>query len=181
MDIGRNERISIRPWQMSDAEAWQQTSQDSGLNLNSIRGYKQKDLTGAKIFIRNEIADFENSRLGRWPIVRTSDHALIGTCLLRPVSFDETPERREVELGYRLTRDNWGQGLATECAQMLLNYGFRRVGLENICAFAVADNTASLRVIEKLGFKARGERRFMKHKVLVFDLTAADWERMQLA
>ncbi len=57
-----------------------------------------------------------------------------------------------VELGYWLARHAWGQGYATEAARLALGFGFGELGLAEIEAGHFADNAASGRVLEKLGF-----------------------------
>jgi RimJ/RimL family protein N-acetyltransferase len=55
------------------------------------------------------------------------------------------------ELGYRLRRDAWGRGLATEGATALVTRGFADMGLARIVAITMAVNHASRRVLEKTG------------------------------
>ncbi|MFF3666296.1 GNAT family N-acetyltransferase [Microtetraspora malaysiensis] len=62
-----------------------------------------------------------------------------------------------VEIGWRLGRAHWGRGYATEAASEVLAFGFREVGLDEIVSVAHVENTASLRVMAKLGM--RPERR----------------------
>lgn len=56
-----------------------------------------------------------------------------------------------VEIGWRLARTVWGQGLATEGAQAALKYGLDTLGLKEIVSFTVPANLRSRRVMEKLG------------------------------
>ena len=55
------------------------------------------------------------------------------------------------ELGYRLRRMDWGQGLASEGASALVNWGFRSGGYDKIVGTTMAVNHASRRVMEKIG------------------------------
>jgi RimJ/RimL family protein N-acetyltransferase len=56
-------------------------------------------------------------------------------------------------LGYRLCLKHWGHGYAAEAATAVLRYGFRDLNLAKIIAFAVPQNKASLKILEKLGFR----------------------------
>ncbi|MFE0458518.1 GNAT family N-acetyltransferase [Kitasatospora sp. NPDC058965] len=56
-----------------------------------------------------------------------------------------------VEIGWRLRRDCWGHGYATEGARAVLDFGFETVGLERIVSIHQLPNTASARVMAKLG------------------------------
>jgi RimJ/RimL family protein N-acetyltransferase len=58
----------------------------------------------------------------------------------------------ENELGYRLIKSRWGQGLATEAAAVWLHYAFGELRLPEVIAFSHPDNVASVRVMEKNGF-----------------------------
>jgi RimJ/RimL family protein N-acetyltransferase len=57
------------------------------------------------------------------------------------------------ELGYRLSRAEWGQGLASEGGSALVDWGFRSARYEHIVACTMAVNQASRRVLEKIGFR----------------------------
>ncbi len=75
--------------------------------------------------------------------------ACVGWFHLRP----ERSEPFDLELGYRLQRDVWGRGLATEGSLGLLRLGFGPWGLDRVAARAVALNSASRRVMEKCGMQ----------------------------
>ncbi|RBP09703.1 ribosomal-protein-alanine N-acetyltransferase [Roseiarcus fermentans] len=63
----------------------------------------------------------------------------------------ELPFGPAVEAGWRLARAYWGCGYATEGARATLGDGFARLGLAEIVAYAVAVNTPSRRVMERIG------------------------------
>ncbi len=69
------------------------------------------------------------------------------------LALDDT-DPTAAELGYRLRRDAWGRGLATEGAAALLRHAFETVGLQRVWARTMAVNTASRRVLEKVGLRA---------------------------
>jgi len=56
-----------------------------------------------------------------------------------------------VEIGWRLHRAHWNQGLATEGARACLNFAFTALALPEVVSFTVPANTPSRRVMEKLG------------------------------
>jgi ribosomal-protein-alanine N-acetyltransferase len=66
---------------------------------------------------------------------------------------------RSGEVGYALCRDQWGHGYATEAAGVLVDFGFRRLGLHRITAATGPDNAASHAVLTRLGFRAEGRMR----------------------
>jgi RimJ/RimL family protein N-acetyltransferase len=60
-----------------------------------------------------------------------------------------------VEIGWRLRREHWGRGYATEAAREVLAFGFGEAGLEEIISIADVRNQASLRVMAKLGMRPK--------------------------
>jgi RimJ/RimL family protein N-acetyltransferase len=87
---------------------------------------------------------------GLWAASRRSDDRLAGFVGLSTPSF--LPEvLPAVEIGWRLGREHWGQGLATEGAAAALADGFSRVGLTEILSIYQPANLASQRVMEKIG------------------------------
>ena len=58
-----------------------------------------------------------------------------------------------MDLGYRLLRSAWGRGYATEASKACLEWGFREAGLDTIIGRVARANTASIRVLEKVGMR----------------------------
>jgi RimJ/RimL family protein N-acetyltransferase len=80
-----------------------------------------------------------------WTARRIGNGAFVGWFCLYPES------ERVAELGYRLRRMDWGQGLASEGASALVNWGFGSGRYDKIFASTMAANHASRRVLEKIG------------------------------
>ncbi|PWE56089.1 N-acetyltransferase [Metarhizobium album] len=80
-----------------------------------------------------------------WTARRTGNGAFVGWFCLWPESDTLA------ELGYRLRRMDWGQGLASEGASALVHWGFETGGYDRIVATTMAVNQASRRVMEKIG------------------------------
>ena len=83
--------------------------------------------------------------LGYW--AGLSDGGFVGWWCLTPAPDDPG----DAELGYRLRRDAWGHGYATEGALALLAHGFDTVGLAHVWAQTMAVNRASRAVMERIG------------------------------
>ncbi|HEU4653254.1 MAG TPA: GNAT family N-acetyltransferase [Steroidobacteraceae bacterium] len=90
---------------------------------------------------------------GFWAIELLSSGAFVGWVHLRPDRISAP----ELELGYRLARAVWGQGIATECARAVIDMAFA----EGICDFVSArtlkKNVGSQRVMQKCGLSFREE------------------------
>lgn len=101
------------------------------------------DLDAARAWISN-IKDELPDGIGRWAI-EASDGTWIGRCSLR-----RQPDG-EVLMGYRLLRDHWGKGYASEAVRLMLGLAFEEHKLPCVASKVARENTASIRVIEKNG------------------------------
>jgi RimJ/RimL family protein N-acetyltransferase len=74
--------------------------------------------------------------------------------MLGDIAFHITGSNpRQAYLGYTLARSAWGQGYASEAAHKLLDYLFRVLDLHRVVADCDVDNAASIRLLERLGFR----------------------------
>jgi RimJ/RimL family protein N-acetyltransferase len=71
----------------------------------------------------------------------------------------------EVDLGFRFFKEYWGKGLATEASRAILAYGFETLHLERISGITDIENKASIRVLEKVGFKFEKFTTYRNHEV----------------
>jgi len=92
----------------------------------------------------------EHPELGLWATIHKETGEFIGRCGLLPWTIDE---QAEVEVAYLISRTYWGQGLATEAAQAILDYGFNTLNLPRLVCLIEAENLPSIRVAEKIGMR----------------------------
>jgi RimJ/RimL family protein N-acetyltransferase len=110
---------------------------------------------------------------GGWWIVESGDDGTFhGVGLLLPM-----PEGGDVEVGYRLARRSWGQGIATEAASALVDHAFLRLALPRVVAVTYPDNLPSRHVLAKLGFVHDGPREYRGARVEHFVLDGDAWRR----
>ena len=86
--------------------------------------------------------------LGRWAIHTKTDYEFIGWCGLKHI-----PETGIIDLGYRLLKNAWGNGYATEAAQYTVIYGLRNLKIKTITGTAHVDNIASIKILKKIGMQ----------------------------
>jgi len=91
----------------------------------------------------------------RLAVERREDSRVLGEVLL----FNFAKESRRAELGYALARAAWGMGYASEALVPLVDYGFEHLDLNRIEAVINPVNTASARVLGRLGFQHEGTQR----------------------
>lgn len=147
--ILETERLVLRNWIESDVDCYMILSHDVGYNCFSRPGhFLVRTASEAEAKIRDRMNLFRERRLGKFPMFLKDTGEFIGTCGLAPFQL---AGQTEVEMGYRLCLEYWGQGYATEAAAAALRYGFADLGLKQIMAFALPQNVASLHVLDKLG------------------------------
>ncbi len=88
---------------------------------------------------------------GWWAVEGRADGAFHGLALLLAM-----PDGDDFEVGYRLARRSWGQGIATEAAAAVVQHAFAALELPRVVAVAYPDNAPSRRVLEKVGFTFDG-------------------------
>lgn len=121
---------------------------------------------------------------GCWAAVEKSTQAFIGWFYLRPAIHADyynsaIADRDDIELGYRLLQTAWGKGYATEGAKALILKGFSELGMYRVFTVALAVNTASIRVMEKIGLKR--EKRFLddsKNDLVIHALNKNEFESL---
>lgn len=92
----------------------------------------------------------EANGYGLWAVERLDRGEFIGFVGLSVPSF-EAPFTPAVEAGWRLAREHWGHGFATEAARAAVADGFERLGLEEIVSFTALSNVRSQAVMRRLG------------------------------
>ena len=85
----------------------------------------------------------------------------------------------EIEIGYRLARDRWGNGLATEVAERVVDHGFANCNIDSIVGIVSPRHAASIRVLEKLGFHSFIETRYNGWDVRVYRLNRPGTEKTE--
>ena len=119
----------------------------------------------AQLVAQNILKQYDDFGYGRWMMELKTSNEFVGWCGLK---FH--PDRDEVDIGYRLLRKHWGKGYATEASQYCVSYGFEKLGITRIIGRALKENTASIRVFEKLGMKFFEEKILHEENAVVYEI-----------
>ncbi|MEM9684410.1 MAG: GNAT family N-acetyltransferase [Pseudomonadota bacterium] len=149
------ERLILRRWRDEDAEPYAEICADPEVMRWIGNGTTRTAEESAAAIERFE-QTWERRGFGPFAVELRRTGRLIGfNGFLSP---DFLPEiLPAVEIGWRLARDAWGQGLATEGAQAALRFGFDDLGLQRVVSIYQVGNSASARVMEKLGMRLERE------------------------
>lgn len=107
---------------------------------------------------------------GKWAVIYKESNQLIGYC---GIAIEEIDNINEREIGYRLDPEFWGKGLASEAALATIKYGFEQLKLPYILGIVERANTASVRVLGKLGMKYERETIFHGVEMDIYRLNIA--------
>jgi RimJ/RimL family protein N-acetyltransferase len=112
---------------------------------------------------------------GRWAIERASDGAFLGVCGVGFPTF--VPEAADTpEIGWRLAREYWRNGYATEAAIAARDHFFATFPFDELISLSHADNAASHRVMRKIGMGRVDDLPTTTHGTLVVHrLDRKDW------
>lgn len=139
-------RLLLREFDIDDAQSFYD------LNLNpSVIKYTGnsafRDIEEAKEFLKN-YSDYKENGFGRWAVINKATKEFLGWCGLK---YDKKTD--ETDIGFRFFETFWNQGFATESAKACINYGFENLKLKTIIGRAMKENTASIKVLEKIGLQ----------------------------
>jgi RimJ/RimL family protein N-acetyltransferase len=143
-------RLLLRPRSLADTEAC--LAMDHEPEVTRFVDGPWSDPTEHRAFIEERSCGPYAEGLGYWTILRRADDAFIGWVLLIPCDAVGP----DIEIGWRLRPQVWGQGYATEAALPLVRHGFETLELDEIIAEVDEHNLASRRVAAKLGMTQIG-------------------------
>lgn len=146
------ERLILREILLSDVDGIFEL--DSDPQVHKYLGNKtvsNKSESEAVInYIRQQYLD---NGIGRWAIIEKSTNNFVGWTGLKFVTELTNGRKNYYDLGYRLIRKYWGQGIATETAFASLDYGFTKLKVGKVYAAASYENAASNKILQKIGMQ----------------------------
>jgi RimJ/RimL family protein N-acetyltransferase len=152
------ERLILRPWTDTDRKPFIRIVSDPEVG-EWLGGHRTRD---------QAIGDFERMRAfwnehgyGQFAVVRRTDAAILGRvgCRRQPPEWKH-PMAEEVEIGWLLARDAWGNGYATEAAAAVLPWGFETLAAQAIYSWTARTNHRSEAVMQRIGMTRLPERDF---------------------
>lgn len=163
------ERLRLTPRTLAHLEASYELDQQPGV-LDYVQG-PWHDPVLHRAFIHDRITRDYGPGLGYWSVFAHSEpERFLGWVLLIPVNAVGP----QIEIGWRLRPEHWGQGYATEAARTLLHYAFAERQLVEVIADIAPANEASKRVALKIGLRQTDR---VSNGYQRFELTAAEFCR----
>lgn len=152
-------RLNIRPITIDDLNDCFAITSDLRLLEKSVAVVPHKTLQECAAYVEQVIENYKQNIPDWWIIAEKETNRMIGFC-----GFVEYAARFErAELGYMIAFESWNKGYATEACAAVIDYGFKHMKLHRIEATVDPENSASIRVLEKLNFMREG---LMKERVI---------------
>jgi RimJ/RimL family protein N-acetyltransferase len=152
----RTARLLLRPWRAGDRDGLAAINADARVMRHIGGGVL--DRTESDALWGRLRRDWTERGFAPWAVERTTDGALLGFCGLAVPTF--LPQvLPAVEIGWRLRRDAWGRGYATEAASAALAAGWASLGLAQVIAIVHPENRRSLALAGRLGMRVTGRTR----------------------
>lgn len=182
MIVSETARLRIRAWKESDRGLFFEINSDP--KVMEFFPFRRNRTESDALFDRvgQGIAD---TGFGFFALALKTDDRPIGFCGLAHANLEPHLPKGTIEIGWRLAVPFWGKGYVTEAASDLLRYGFEEKGLGEIVSFAVAANTRSTAVMQRLGMRRDMNRDFDHPRVpadqpalvrhVLYAISAGDW------
>lgn len=177
-----SKRLYLRQWQDSDFAPFARLNADP-----DVMRYFPKVLSSEmsdKIAKKCQALIAQNG-WGLWAVCRQADGQFMGFVGLNPTDA-VMPFAPAVEMAWRLDKAYWGQGYATEAAQLALRFAFEELALKEVVAFTATINTPSQRLMKRLGMQNRQQNFY--HPALddthplaehvLYSITHARWQQL---
>lgn len=144
------ERLALTAWSRDDAEALVVINADAEVMRYLRAADRAESLAQSERFA----AHWEEHGYGLWALRPRAGGDLLGFAGLS-IPYHFPPVLPAVEVGWRLRRDAWGHGYATEAARAALAHGFADLGLDEIVSLVHEGNVRSRAVAGRLGLRIR--------------------------
>jgi [ribosomal protein S5]-alanine N-acetyltransferase len=148
------DRLILRRWIEADLEPFARMNRDPAVMEFFPRTQTPEE---SAAMVQRTTTSFEERGYGRFALELKTTGEFIGFTGFSWVSSSDHWFAPCVEIGWRLKKEAWGFGLATEAAQFCLDYGFLTLGLHEIYSYTSLLNKRSENVMRKLGMTRAGE------------------------
>ncbi len=148
-----SKRLGFRQWKESDLDPFFYAINSDELVMEFFPGtMSREDSDGMAKRISDNI---EKDGFGLFAVDLLKDNQFIGFIGFSKPRFEAhfTPC---IEIGWRLRKDVWSKGLATEGAERCLQYGFETLVFDKVYSFTATNNKPSERVMQKIGMTYQG-------------------------
>ncbi|WP_321391182.1 GNAT family N-acetyltransferase [Emcibacter sp.] len=191
MQILETDRLILRPFYSTDIDFLDHLHGDMDVMRYTLGRTRTHEENVAYLDLVMELQEKDGT--GPYLVERKSDRHPLGRCGFSHFygyekngneyfyweSIYNGPEderkKSKLEIGYSFTKESWGHGYATEAALRVRDHGFGDRHYSSLCSLIMKENTASIRVAERLDFSRRGELFIHDQPALEYGSTREEW------
>ena len=180
--VAETERLVLRREQPGDLDVWLEHMNTPEV-MARVGGVQPPEKI-AEAFVKMADGAAESGPSFHYVALK-SDGTLIGKCGLSRIDTAVAPDalRNEIQVGWTLRADFWGQGYAREAAEAALGLAFDRFGLARVYGQTSESNVPSWRLMERLGMRRCAELDYADadyppedNPTMIYRLDAAEWQ-----
>lgn len=140
-------RLLLRHWREEDVEPFAEMGADPDVMEHFPAMLSRAE---SEAWVERVGSDLEQRGWGLWALEELATRRFLGFTGLNVPGFD-APFLPATEIGWRLRRDAWGRGYATEAARGALAVAFEDLELDELVSFTAVSNTRSQAVMDRIG------------------------------
>lgn len=171
------ERLVLRSWTDADVGPYFEHLETPDV-LRWLHKPRSKRSVASEI---EEFADWEKRRgFTYWALERKSDRVLLGFCGLDRLDYVDKscPVRNELEIGWRLRADAWGQKIGSEAAEVVMAFAFDVLKARRVVSRTEHGNFGSWKLMQRLGMRhefALDHGSDGAHRTVVYTIKWKEW------
>ena len=172
MNTLETKRLTHRRFTHSDLDRLIEMRVDDDV-MKYLGGEKMQNPDALRKRLDFYISCYEDRSLGMHAMFWKETGEMIGWSGLQPLE-----NSNEIEVGYGMIKEFWGKGIGFETGYFWLEYGFNEVNLDRIVAVADKENTASWKIMEKLGMTYERDERHYEMDCVFYSISKEQFQKI---
>lgn len=153
MDLS-TERLVLREYLLTDLNDVHEFASDP--LVCALSEWGPNSIAQSQAFLAQCLTESTETPRMTWTFAISRAGKVIGSIALMREKSDLVRREGDAEIGYVLRQDSWGRGFATEAAGAVMRWAHQEQGITRLVATCRPENSASVRVLEKLGLNRIG-------------------------
>ncbi len=146
--ISETPRLILRTWHLQqDVDAYSALLGESPAQVANAMALEPESLAETKLWRYQ--AELDKWGWSRWAVVFKENNQLIGSCGFSPYGKD-------IEMSWRFLPEYRGKGLVLEAVEAVTDFGFNKLGMDEIISYTMPDNEFAQGVMQRLGMTFDG-------------------------
>lgn len=181
MTLLTTNRLRLEPFTEGHLAGLNEMNSDPEV-MHYLSGGRPETLEETRVLIERVMKRWAEVGYSWWALIELETEELVGAGAVQNLRREATlvPDLAcPLEMGWRLRRDRWGQGLAVEAARAMGDFAFKDLNAQELLAVCDPANTASANVMKRLGMQEVGIERWYGKDLLTHRIEADGWTAMR--